>query len=107
MVCKQFVSDLSTYYPHLWITFQQGCATVQIEIRGLEKLSFRERQAVILKESGKSFENIAKQLHLSQSSVATLLARARSKGYEIVCIIPGGELGLGGGELDEEGPSED
>lgn len=107
MVCKYCVSDLSTYYPHLCITFQQGCATVQIEIRGLEKLSFRERQAVILKESGKSFENIAKQLHLSQSSVATLLTRARSKGYEIVCIIPGGELGLGGGELDEEGSSED
>jgi predicted DNA-binding protein (UPF0251 family) len=91
----------------LWITYQQGCAAVQIEIRGLEKLSFRERQAVILKESGKSFENIAKQLHLSQSSVATLLTRARSKGYEIVCIIPDGELGLRGGELDEEGSTED
>jgi len=79
---------------------------VQLEIRGLEKLSFRERQAVILKESGKSLESIAKQLHLSQSSVATLLTRARSKGYEIVCIIPGGELGLGGEELDEEGSAE-
>ena len=98
--------DLSTSYPHLWITFQQGCAAVQIEIRGLEKLSFRERQAVILKESGKSSETIAKQLHLSQSSVATLLTRARSKGYQIVCIIPGEELGLGGGELDEEDPAE-
>ena len=75
---------------------------MHIEIRGLEKLSFRERQAVILKESGKSLEDIAKKLCLSQSSVATLLTRARSKGYEIVCIIPGGELGLGGEELDEE-----
>ncbi|HBW36987.1 MAG TPA: RNA polymerase subunit sigma-24, partial [Desulfosporosinus sp.] len=37
---------------------------MHIEIRGLEKLSFRERQAVILKESGKSVEDIAKKLHL-------------------------------------------
>lgn len=80
---------------------------MQLEIRGLEKLSFRERQAVILKESGKPLETIAKQLRLSQSSVATLLTRARSKGYEIVCIISGGELGLEGEELDEEGASED
>ena len=79
---------------------------MQLEIRGLEKLSFRERQAVILKESGKSLETIAKQLHLGQSSVATLLTRARSKGYEIVCIIPSEELGLGGEELDEEGSTE-
>lgn len=80
---------------------------MQLEIRGLEKLSFRERQAVILKESGRSLENIAKRLGLSQSSVATLLTRARSKGYEIVCIIPGSELGLGGEELDEEDSAED
>ena len=80
---------------------------MQLEIRGLEKLSFRERQAVILKESGKSLEDIAKRLHLSQSSVATLLTRARSKGYEIVCIISGGELGIGGEELDEEDSSEE
>lgn len=80
---------------------------MHIEIRGLEKLSFRERQAVILKESGKSLEDVARKLHLSQSSVATLLTRARNKGYEIVCIIPGGELGLGGEELDEEGSIED
>lgn len=79
---------------------------MQIEIRGLEKLSFRERQAVILKESGKSLENIAKQLQLGQSSVATLLTRARIKGYEIVCIIPSGELGLGGEGQDEEDSSE-
>jgi DNA-directed RNA polymerase specialized sigma24 family protein len=80
---------------------------VQIEIRGLEKLSFRERQAVILKESGKSLDNIAKQLQLSSSSVATLLNRARGKGYEIVCIIPSGELGLGGDDWDEEIPADD
>lgn len=75
---------------------------MQIEIRGLEKLSFRERQAVILKESGKSLETIAKQLRLSSSSVATLLNRARSKGYEIVCIIPSGELGLREDDWDED-----
>ena len=75
---------------------------MHIEIRGLEKLSFRERQAVMLKESGKSQEQIAKKLHLSPSSVATLLNRAKGKGYEIVCIIPESELGLGGLDFEEE-----
>lgn len=75
---------------------------MHFEIRGLEKLSFRERQAVVLKESGKSQEQIAKKLHLSPSSVATLLNRAKSKGYEIVCIIPESEMGLGGFDFDEE-----
>lgn len=77
---------------------------LHLEIRGLEKLSFRERQAVVLKESGKSQEQIAKKLHLSPSSVATLLNRAKGKGYEIVCIIPEAEFGLGGNEFDEEDP---
>lgn len=80
---------------------------MHIEIRGLEKLSFRERQAVILKESGKSLESIAKQLHVGQSSVATLLTRAKSKGYQIVCIIPGEEMGLGGEEWDEGDTTEE
>lgn len=75
---------------------------MHIEIRGLEKLSFRERQAVMLKESGKSQEQIAKKLHLSPSSVATLLNRAKGKGYEIVCIIPESEMGLGGLDFEEE-----
>ena len=79
---------------------------MHIEIRGLEKLSFRERQAVMLKESGKPLEAIAKQLQLSQSSVATLLTRARNKGYEIVCIISDSELGLGKGHSDDEDSSE-
>ena len=77
---------------------------MHLEIRGLEKLSFRERQAVVLKESGKSLEQIAKKLYLSPSSVATLLNRAKGKGYEIVCIIPEAEFGLGGIEFDEEDP---
>lgn len=76
---------------------------MHLEIRGLEKLSYRERQAIILKESGQSLEHIAKKMNLSTSSVATLVARAKSKGYEIVCIIPGMELGLGGDEVNEEG----
>jgi len=75
---------------------------VHLEIRGLEKLSFRERQAVMLKESGQTVEQIAKRLSLSANSVATLLARAKTKGYEIVCIIPGQELGIGGDDWSEE-----
>ncbi len=71
---------------------------MHLEIRGLERLSFRERQAVILKESGQSLEQIGKRLSLSPSSVATLLARAKQKGYQIVCIIPGEQLGLEGEE---------
>lgn len=64
------------------------------EIRGLEKLSFRERQTVMLKESGKTSEEIAKILNISLNSVSTLLARAKNKGYQIVGIINDNELGL-------------
>ncbi|TDA63463.1 MAG: sigma-70 family RNA polymerase sigma factor [Clostridia bacterium] len=67
---------------------------MQIEIRGAEKLSFRERQVVTLKEMGWSTESIAKQLQLSPSSVATLYHRARAKGYQVVIVIPGDSLGL-------------
>lgn len=77
---------------------------MHLEIRGLEKLSFRERQAVMLKETGQSLEQIAKRLKISPSSVTTLLARAKGKGYQIVCIIPGEEIGLEG---DEWGGAED
>jgi len=79
---------------------------VHLEIRGLEKLSFRERQAVILKESGLPVDKIAKRLNLSPSSVSTLLARAKSKGYQIVCIIPEEQLNLGGEPWDEESEEE-
>ncbi len=72
---------------------------MQIEIRGAEKLSFREKQTVTLKEMGRTNDQIAKQLKLSASSVATLLNRARSKGYEVVIVIPGQALGI----FDEEG----
>jgi len=67
---------------------------VKIEIRGAEKLSFREKQVVVLKETGISARDIAKRLKLAESSVATLYNRARAKGYETVIIIPGEALGL-------------
>jgi len=75
---------------------------VNIEIRGAEKLSFRERQVVVLKEMGKSNEEVAKQLNLKPSTVATLFNRARSKGYQVVIVLPGDSLGLFGG-TDSEG----
>lgn len=74
---------------------------MQLEIRGAEKLSFREKQAVILKETGSSNEEIAKRMGINTATVATLLSRARSKGYEVVVVIPT-TLGLFGGENEEE-----
>lgn len=77
---------------------------MQIEIRGAEKLSFRERQVVTLKEMGYSAETIAKKLGLTSSTVATLFNRARNKGYEVVIVIPGNALGLFGPD-EEDGES--
>jgi biotin operon repressor len=65
---------------------------LHVEIRGAEKLSFRERQVVVLKEMGYPAEAIARRLKLSPSSVATLFNRARQKGYEVVIVLPGGLL---------------
>ncbi|MBS3970881.1 MAG: sigma-70 region 4 domain-containing protein [Clostridia bacterium] len=67
---------------------------MQIEIRGAEKLSFRERQVVTLKEMGRSNEEVAKQLGLTASTVATLLHRAKQKGYQVVIVLPGDALNL-------------
>jgi DNA-directed RNA polymerase specialized sigma24 family protein len=75
---------------------------MQIEIRGAEKLSFRERQVVILKEMGKSTEEICRTLKITPSTVATLYHRARSKGYEVVIVLPGNIMGLIGGEDDND-----
>ncbi len=80
----------------------RGLDKVQVEIRGAEKLSFRERQVVTLKEMGYSTEKIAAKLKLSPSSVATLFNRARTKGYQVVIVIPGQNLGLFGPEDEEE-----
>lgn len=67
---------------------------MHIEIRGAEKLSFRERQVVVMKEMGKTTDEISKTLKITASTVATLYSRARSKGYEVVIILPGDVLGL-------------
>jgi len=67
---------------------------MQIEIRGAEKLSFRERQVVTYKEIGRSTDDIAKILGLSPATVGTLYNRAKSKGYQVVIIIPGAEWGV-------------
>lgn len=75
---------------------------MKIEIRGVERLSFRERQVVSLKEMGYSTDKIAKQLNLSPSTVSTLYNRARTKGYEVVIIIPGQNLALFNIEEEEE-----
>jgi len=75
---------------------------MHIEIRGAEKLSFREKQAVVLKETGLGNEEIAKRLGVNSATVATLLSRARSKGYEVVIVIPT-DLGLFGAENEEDG----
>lgn len=75
---------------------------MKIEIRGAEKLSFRERQVVALKEMGKSTDEISRLLKISASTIATLYSRARSKGYEVVIVLPGDVLGIYGGEDDED-----
>lgn len=67
---------------------------MHIEIRGAEKLSFRERQVVVMKEMGKSTDEISRTLKITASTVATLYNRARSKGYEVVIVLPGDVLGL-------------
>ncbi|WP_258360687.1 sigma factor-like helix-turn-helix DNA-binding protein [Moorella sulfitireducens] len=71
---------------------------MQVEIRGVEKLSFRERQVVTLKEMGFTNEEVARRLNLSASSVATLYHRARAKGYQVVIILPGDSLNIFAGE---------
>lgn len=76
--------------------------SMKIEIRGAEKLSFRERQVVVLKEMGKSTEEITSILKVSASTVATLYNRARNKGYEVVIVLPGDVMGIFAGEDEDE-----
>lgn len=49
---------------------------------------------VALKETGTSHAEIARRLSLSEASVATLLHRAKGKGYEVVMVLEGDPLGL-------------
>ena len=44
---------------------------MQIEIRGAEELSPRERQVVVLKESGQTNPAIARRLGIGEATVAT------------------------------------
>ena len=74
---------------------------MRIEIRGAERLSFRERQVVVLKETGLSAEAIAARLGISQASVATLYHRAKTKGYQVVIVIEGDPLAIQGDPGDE------
>ena len=45
---------------------------MKIEIHNAQNLSFREKQVVVLKESGMSASKIAKKLKIAESTVATL-----------------------------------
>lgn len=74
---------------------------MQIEIRGMERLSFRERQVVALKETGQSNDQVAKKLGLSSATVATLYNRAKNKGYQVVLVISGDPLGVFGGDEED------
>lgn len=82
---------------------------MQIEIRGVERLSFRERQVVALKETGHSNQEIARRLSVSLATVATLYSRAKAKGYQVVLVLAGDPLNLYPGTDDdaEDGPSDD
>lgn len=75
---------------------------MHLEIRGAERLSFRERQVVTLKETGVRQDAIARQLSLSESSVATLLHRAKTKGYQVVIVIDGDPLALNTDSTEED-----
>lgn len=76
---------------------------MQMEIRGVERLSFRERQVVVLKETGVSAEAIARRLGLSPATVATLYARAKAKGYRVVVVLDGDPLGLHDPSAEDDG----
>ncbi len=75
---------------------------MHLEIRGAERLSFRERQVVTLKETGVRLDAMARQLALSESSVATLLHRAKTKGYQVVIVIDGDPLALNTSTTEED-----
>lgn len=67
---------------------------MRMEIRGVERLSYRERQVVALKELGQSTDEIALRLNIGASTVATLFSRAKQKGYQVVLVVEGDPLAL-------------
>lgn len=71
-----------------------GGQWLQIEIRGVERLSFRERQVVALKETGHGNKAVARRLGVSATTVATLYSRAKAKGYQVVLVLAGDPLNL-------------
>lgn len=75
---------------------------MQIEIRGVERLSFRERQVVALKEMGLDNASVARRLGISASTVATLFNRAKRKGYQVVMVLSGDPLAIFGDLNDDE-----
>lgn len=75
---------------------------MQIEIRGAERLSFRERQVVALRESGMSNQDVARRLRVSPGTVATLFNRAKRKGYQVVIVLDGDPLALFDPDADDE-----
>jgi DNA-directed RNA polymerase specialized sigma24 family protein len=80
---------------------------VQIEIRGLERLSHRERQVVALKETGLGNDAVARRLGLSPATVATLFNRARSKGYQVVLVISGDPLNVFPADANDDEATEE
>lgn len=75
---------------------------MQIEIRGAERLSFRERQVVTLKEMGVGNAAVAKRLGITPGTVATLFNRAKRKGYQVVIVLTGDPLALHSADEEEE-----
>lgn len=57
---------------------------------------------MVLRETGHNTEAIAKRLGITTGTVATLLSRAKSKGYQVVIVLPGDALGIFGTEGDDD-----
>jgi hypothetical protein len=51
---------------------------------------------------GKSSDNIGKILGLGVATINTLYSRAKTKGYQVVIIIPGEEWGMNLYDTDAE-----
>jgi DNA-binding CsgD family transcriptional regulator len=100
-------------YPQKWTrelytscVYEAACG-LQVEIRGAELLSFRERQVVALKEMGMSNSQVAKRLGVTQGTVATLFNRAKKKGYQVVLVLSGDPLALFDTDEDDEAPTDE